>query len=186
MGDDVTAATKQLAKAAALAAECVSEAKTAKPGPVTETLLSNLPPLLQLTTDELKTIDGASVVAAVEAFSASASGSLRRCLAAARAQLLLQRLSGSGGSGDNTAKAVALVVGGGLDRCHVTVDNCEEARRFLAVDVPLHGGGKAKFDEELAAWVALCRAKFPRSKAFGTPVRPVAGDDAAHGPADGD
>ena len=145
MGDDVTAATKQLAKAAALAAECVSEAKTAKPGPVTETLLSNLPPLLQLTTDELKTIDGASVVAAVEAFSASASGSLRRCLAAARAQLLLQRLSGRGGSGDNTAKAVALVVGGGLDRCHVTVDNCEEARRF-SVDVP-RGGGKAKFDE---------------------------------------
>ena len=177
-------ASKKLGKTVSAAAACGSTF-SAKPAAVKEVIFAELSALL-VTPGERgaassPTVTAASIVAAVEAFSADASKSLRRSIAAARAQLLLLHLGSANGVGNaevREGKAVELVLGNGLDRFDVTVDNCEEARQLLEQDIP-SGAPKAQIDK----WKDLCAARFPRSLAFGNPVRPVAGDDS-HLPVD--
>lgn len=77
--------------------------------------------------------------------------SLPHALGAAKCQLLL-----------NASNPSSTLLAGGLDRLGANALACEEVHEFLKEVV--------KDDAAAANWFTLCAARFPKSKAFGTPI----------------
>jgi len=106
---------------------------------------------------------GGSVGALLDAYAARhATLSLPRATAAARGALLL----GRGGAAASSLVGVEPGLRRGAFSCVV----CEDAAAVL-----VDAGGEAAAG--LVAWRAACGARFPKSLAFGTVLRPIAGDD---------